>query len=172
VASSFDAEIARLAAVLSITVTKDTPRACFSSPGIESGAPLSGFSMVGALRLAVGRAAGVVAHGWLDYKDTCKANGIPWEGAVFLTHPDQIARCEIVLVGRNAERRADWRQWAAKIPRTRDHIEGLLTRTAAPDLTVSQLATICGVSRTTARRYVADLGLPYRQVKQRGAQYK
>lgn len=155
--------IENAAALLGLEVRHDARAASFSCWAIDGGAPLSGFAMAGALRLQQGEAIGVLAHGWLDFKDTCKAHAIPWESCVVLTRPDQIRRCRSVLVGKDAQKRHDWRQWAAKLPRTRDHIAGLLARTAAADLTVGKLAQVCGVSPTTARRYVNELKLPYKR---------
>ena len=161
--TNWDSVINNAAALLGLEVRHDARAASFSCWAIDGGAPLSGHAMAGALRLKQGGAIGVLAHGWLDYKDTCKAHAIPWQSCVILTTPDQIRQCRSVLVGRNADRRHDWRQWASKLPRTRDHIAGLLARTAAPDLTVGKLAKVCGVSDTTARRYVNEFNLPYKR---------
>ena len=162
-AYDWDSVINNISALLGVEVRKDTRAAAFTCWAVEGGAPLAGVAMAGALRLMQGNAIGVLAWGWLDFKDTCKAHAIPWESCVQLTHPDQIKRCRTVLVGRDAQKRHDWRTWAGKLPRTRDHIAGILARTAAADLTVGKLATICGVSPTTARRYVDQYNLPYKR---------
>jgi hypothetical protein len=58
-----------------------------------------------------GEAVGVIAFGWIEYKDTCANAGIPWGACVALTHPDQIKQCRRVLIGLDADRRQDWAQW-------------------------------------------------------------
>ena len=155
-------EIDTLAALLGLSVRKDTRAAAFICWAVEGGAPLSGFAMACALRLMQGKAIGVLSWGWLDFKDVCKAHAIPWQSCVVLTTPGQLDRCRVVLVGKDAQRRHDWRDWAAKLPRTREHIERLIIRTAAPDLSIGKLAQICGVSATTARRYVELNQLPFK----------
>lgn len=161
--TNWDNVIDNAAALLGLEVRKDYRSASYSCWAVDNGAPLAGHAMAGALRLKQGGAVGVLAFGWLEFKDTCKAHAIPWESCVWLAHPDQIRRCRSVLVGKDAQKRHDWRQWAAKLPRTRDHIAGLLARTAAADLTVGKLAQVCGVSPTTARRYVNEFNLPYKR---------
>lgn len=161
----YEPEIMRLASILNVVVNKDTPGACFTCRDIDGGAPLSGFAMVGALRLAIGGAVGVLSWGWLDFKDTAARYGLPWSACVVLSHPNQIRACKSVLVGKDAHKRHDWRQWAGVVPRTRDHIGGLVARTASADLTVGQLAKVCGISPTTARRYLLEFNLPYKAIK-------
>lgn len=155
--------IAQMAGLQGINFDHEFLSGSFTSPDVHGGAPLSGYQMAAALRLMRGGAVGVVAHGWLDYKDACRAYGIPWESCVMLSSPDQLKQCDQVLLGRDADKRHDWRQWVGKIPRTRSDLPSLIARTASPDLPVARVAMICGVTVTTARRWITRLDLPFKK---------
>ncbi len=157
--------IENTAALLGLSVRHCVTGATYSCWSVAGGAALGGYEMAGQLRLMQGSAIGVVAFGWLDYKDACSAQGIPWQSCVMLSNPDQLQRCGQVLLGKDAHKRQDWREWARKLPRDRANTITLLARTASRDLSVPMLAEICGTSAATARRYVKSYNLPHKGTK-------
>lgn len=144
----------------------------WTCPQIADGRPLCAFDMISELRLMKGQAVGILSKGWLDFKDTAKRHAIHWSECVELKHPDQIRRCRAVLVGKDAHNRHDWRQWVGKLPRTLNETAGLFCRTAAPDLSITQLAQIMNCAPTTARRYVEAYSLPVHRTPGRARKVK
>lgn len=142
----------------------------WTSPHVADGRPLCAYDMVCELRLMRGGAIGILAWGWLDFKDTAKRHALHWSECVELKHPDQLRRCKTVLLGKDAHNRHDWRHWVGKLPHKRDDLAGLFVRTASPDLSMAELARIMNVAPATVRNYVESYNLPFQ--RQPGRQYK
>lgn len=133
----------------------------WSCDQVDGGRPMAAIEMAGELRLMIGGAVGILARGWVDFKDAAKAHAIPWQNCVELRRPDQLRGVSQLIVSKSAHMRHDWRAWAKPV---RERLGGkfVAIRTAAPDLTISKLAEVCGLAKESTRQMVHDLGLPYK----------
>lgn len=155
--------IRQLAAWCDIKVTLDIMSGMWSSPVIQDGRPLCDVHMIEQLRLVRGGAIGVLACGWLDFKEAAKRSALDWTECVELTHPDQLARCGSVILAPDAHRRADWVLWVPHLPRRGAAFADLVRRTASDKLRPSDIARLmgnCDVRRVKA--LIEREGLPTR----------
>lgn len=132
----------------------------WSCDQVDGGRPMAAIEMAGELRLVIGGAVGILARGWVDFKDAAKAHAVPWENCVELRRPDQLRGVSQLIVSKSAHMRHDWRAWAKPV-RERLGAKFAVVRTAAPDLTISKLAAVCGLAKESTRQLVHDLELPY-----------
>lgn len=147
---------------------KKAPFGRWSCDRVDDGRPLAAVEMASEIRILIGGAVGILAHGWLDFKDTAKKHALPWDRCVELRRPDQLPGVSQLILSNNAPTRHDWRVWVPelrKVMRSVDQLAYFILNTAAPDLPVTSLADICCVSDSTARRYVLEHGLPFAGVR-------
>lgn len=136
--------IRQLAAWCDVKVSVDLMSGMWSGPTVLDGRPLCDIHMIEQLRLIRGGAIGVIACGWLDFKEAAKRSALDWTECVELTHPDQLARCGSVILAPDAHKRHDWLSWVPHLPRRGAAFADLVRRTASDQLRISDLSRLLG----------------------------